>query len=297
MCVCLGDFFDRSDLNSREITALKEIKWNKQILHYFIVGNHEMGIADLSNSSSHLFYNIPNSEVVDRSFIDTFENEGIELMFLPYILEENRLSINNYFPSKSASNKRILFTHNDLLGIQMGRFISKEGFSIEDLESVCDICFNGHLHNSTGKPISDKVYLSGNLTGQNFSEDATIYSHGMFILDTDTMKVTYLINPFAFNFYKIDLDNVSLRDINVLANSVCSIKCKEEQIEEVNRWLTDNCVLNSRVVITHDIENITNNDYDISTLTVDHVQQFNEYVLEHMENTEILLEELREVSK
>ena len=37
--ICLGDFFDKSELNSEEITALSEIQWSP-IKHYMLVGGH-----------------------------------------------------------------------------------------------------------------------------------------------------------------------------------------------------------------------------------------------------------------
>ena len=66
--VCLGDFFDKSELNSEEITALQEIKW-ANIIHYFLVGNHEMGRNNLELSSSHLFALIPHIAVLDCPYM------------------------------------------------------------------------------------------------------------------------------------------------------------------------------------------------------------------------------------
>ena len=39
LIVYLGDFFDRAEINSEEISALKEIVWASKP-HYFLVGNH-----------------------------------------------------------------------------------------------------------------------------------------------------------------------------------------------------------------------------------------------------------------
>ena len=40
--VYLGDFFDRSDANAEELTALTEVKWS-DLPHVCLVGNHELG--------------------------------------------------------------------------------------------------------------------------------------------------------------------------------------------------------------------------------------------------------------
>ena len=62
MVVYLGDFFDNESLKSEEITALSEIKWNK-LPHKFLVGNHELGLNDLSFSSAHIF-DLHDKEVI-----------------------------------------------------------------------------------------------------------------------------------------------------------------------------------------------------------------------------------------
>lgn len=176
--VYLGDFFDSSELNSEEITALKEINWNLKP-HHFLVGNHEMGMNDLSYSSSHLFDYIDTaarSFVEDKPRIDrTYGNT--EIAFLPYILEDDRKPLEEYFDSPNT--KRIIFSHNDIAGMQLGKFTSTAGFTIENIQSNCSLFLNGHLHN--GGKVADGVINVGNLTGQNFSEDAFKYDHCVLI--------------------------------------------------------------------------------------------------------------------
>ena len=103
--VYLGDFFDSSDLNAEEITALKEISWNFRP-HYFLVGNHELGTNDLTYSSSHLFeyINAPGgATVIDKPYSVTVSN--ITMHFLPYILEEHRKSISEHLVLQPQNKK------------------------------------------------------------------------------------------------------------------------------------------------------------------------------------------------
>jgi len=292
LSVCLGDFFDNCDLNSEELTALSDINWNDTISHYFIVGNHEMGINDLSISSSHLFQSFPNIEVVDTCFTDSFP-EGFELTFIPYILEENRKPINEYISLPNPETKRILFMHNDIKGIQMGKFISKAGFEIDEIENYCDICFNGHIHNK-GK-IGNKIINAGNITGQNFSEDASIYNHCAYIIDTDTLTIEEFENPFAFNFYKIDFTS-GITDFEIKDNAVCTIRCFDKDVNQVKEWIHSKSIVESRIVLTQQNVGVSS-IMEVETFTIDHIKQFNEFVLSTMDNTDILLEELSEVSK
>lgn len=287
--VNLGDFFDKSELNAEEITALHEVNWYEGATHFNIIGNHEMGRNDLSTSSCDLFNLMPsNFFVIYQPCI--FSVKGCELAFLPYCLEENRNPID--FPI-STEPRRILFSHNDIKGIQMGQFISQIGYTIEELESCCDVCFNGHLHN--GARISNKIINVGNVTGQNFSEDAFKYGHNVLIIDTDTLQIEFVANPYAFNFYKIDYNNID-KNISLGSNAVVSIKCKNTQVDEVKEWLKKSNVVESRITVEADIVNV-DSIIDVESFSIDHIKQFNEYILSTMENTEILLQELQEVSR
>ena len=285
----LGDFFDKSELNAEEITALNEINWASNLTHFNIIGNHEMGRSDLTTSSCDLFNLIPNNIVISGPCIfSTNDSSNCELAFLPYCLEENRNPID--FPK--IDKKRVIFSHNDILGIQMGGFISKAGYSVESIEDNCDLCFNGHLHN--GLKISDKIINVGNLTGQNFSEDANKYKHGCYILDTSTFKYEFIENPYAFNFYKFDLTNKDNVQLDVKSNAVLTIKCYQDQVDLIKENIRNNInIIESRVIICN---RETTNEVTIQdNFSVDHIKQFKDYVLENLENTEVLIQELSEV--
>jgi len=284
--VNLGDFFDKSELNSEEITALNDVVWD-DVMRFNIVGNHEMGRSDLSRSSSHLFKMLPESVVVDEPMVYDFGN--VELAFLPYVLEEGRKDIKSYLP-RTVIKDRILFMHNDIQGIQMGRFKSTQGFSKEDIEDSCDICFNGHLHN--GVKLSSKLINVGNLTGQNFSEDAFIYTHGMYVYDTDKDKLLFFENPFALNFYKFDYRSELLSPLK--KNAVCVIQCNEDDIQDVKNYIADD-IIESRIIVKQEEVEVEHDSVEL--FSEDHVKRFHDYILNNMENTEILLQELQEVCK
>lgn len=197
--VCTGDFFDAAVLKAEELTALEDIKWNN-LPHMFLVGNHEMGRSDLRYSSAHVFRNIHNASVIDKPCL--IQLPELDIVLLPYILESDRKPFQEYIKSLNClNNKRIVISHNDIKGIQMGKFESVEGFKIDEIEENCDFFFNGHLHN--GSQVTKKIINVGNLTGQNFSEDAFKYDHVAIIFDTLTMQCDVYENPYAFNFYKI----------------------------------------------------------------------------------------------
>ena len=295
--VCLGDFFDHAHLTDQELTALKDIHWT-DIPHYFLVGNHESEENDLQYSSTMALLT-NNSFVLDKATLIPFyeKTNTIELAFLPYTLESNRHPIAEYF-STCPENLRLLFTHTDILGMQLGPVVSKTGFSIEELESVCHLCVNGHLHN--GLQISSKVINLGNLTGKDFSEDAFKYSHRVILIDTEKMTVDYVENPYAFNFYKIEINTEA--DLNIFeqlkTNAVLSVKCSDQLILKAREKLeSSNNIVEARLIVTKDATKDVVSEVGISSLLVDQCEKFAECCRARLDNSPILEMELAEVLK
>ena len=113
--VCCGDFFDSSVLNSEEISALQEIRW-APISHLFLTGNHETNVSSLEYSTTDLFKLCPNAAVMNEPQQYFIDNTSVEFCFLPYVLERDRKSIQEYFGPKTCN--RIIFSHNDIKNVQ-----------------------------------------------------------------------------------------------------------------------------------------------------------------------------------
>lgn len=296
--ISLGDFFDKPDLTSETITACNDIKWS-DIMHYSLVGNHEA-------STSSLIFNSVNGFLTDRHQIITEPNvlflDDCDIFFLPYITECDRKPLGQYFLDNnnqpiSTGKPKIILSHNDISGIQMGPVISRTGFSIEEIEANCDLFINGHLHN--GQVLSEKVVNLGNLTGKDFGEDAFRYSHRAAVLDTDTMTLTYIENPYAYNFYKIQIETE--RDLLLLDSlkpqAIVSLKCESTLVETAKRRLAElqDKIIESRIILVKKYEETTENaDLD---LTVDHLARFIECCKANIEGTTLLDEELGEICK
>ena len=291
----LGDFFDKPDLTSETITACNDIKWSN-IMHYSLVGNHDA-------STSSLLFNSINSLLDDRHTIITEPQvlllDDCNICFLPYITECDRKPLKEYFEKLDPAKPRIILSHNDISGIQLGPVVSKTGFSVEEIESTCDLFINGHLHN--GQSITDKIINLGNLTGKDFGEDASKYEHKIAILDTQTLEISYIENPYAFNFYKIQINSEA--DLALLQslknNAVVSIKCtsaligtKKQVIESLKGK-----VLESRIIIIKDYNNLEANEKSTLDLSVDHLARFIDCCRSTIENSNLLEEELAEVCK
>lgn len=285
--VYLGDFFDNESLKSEELTALNELKWNDK-KHIFLVGNHELGLNNLIFSSAHIF-NIADMEVIDKPQI--IEYDYLDLCFLPYILD-NTGNINDYIPKKTNLNTRIYFSHNDLAGVYVGNFVSKIGFNTKDIENDCSLFLNGHLHNAT--KVDNKIYNVGNLTGQNFSEDASVYNHGICILDTDTCNLKRVENPYAFNFFKIhSIEN--LLNYEFPLNSVITAKLNINSIDKAKEYVNSNDNIIAHRFIIDSSQNNDISTIDNISLSVNHLDRFQEFVFEKLGTGELVKEELSKI--
>jgi DNA repair exonuclease SbcCD nuclease subunit len=295
MIVCLGDFFDKPHLTDQEITALQDINWAEDIPHYFLVGNHESEENDLQYSSTKVLEG-DNRYIVDKPTL--YQILDFELAFLPYVVESNKQPLETYFPQNSLKLPRILFSHNDILGLQMGPVVSKIGFSVEEIEANCVCCLNGHLHN--GQAVSSKILNLGNLTGKDFGEDALRYSHKVLIFDTDTFSFQTFENPHAFNFYKFDiLTEADLKLLDtVKTNAVISIKCVDKCVEATREKIEANKnIIDTRIILIKTFEDSGDPSVDISDLAVDQCVKFAQCCREKLDNTPILEAELAEILK
>lgn len=293
MVIGLGDLFDSSQLSDVEITAAKELPF-AELPTYLIVGNHEASSQDLTFSSTKVL-EAPNRVVISEPH--SFTVDSAEICLLPYIVESDRKPLAEYFPSNDSGLKRVILSHNDIKGISYGPVISATGFDIQDIEANCDLYVNAHIHN--GQKITDKIYNIGNITGQNFSEDALKYSHNIIILDTKDLSLTQIENPYAYNFYKIQIDCES--DIYCLDqlknNAVLSVKCEQSLVDSVKQKIAtlDN-IVEHRIIITKKYEEVSTDSVELD-LTVDHLTRFVDCCKANIEYSKLLEEEISQICK
>lgn len=297
--VYLGDFFDKPILNAEEISALTNIDWCNTS-HNFLVGNHEMSGGIRSFFSCGLFnINSKNFNVVSFETGTRLDNRtSPPILYLPYVPESERKPLVEYFPE--GVKNPIVFSHNDIKGIQMGKFLSTSGFSVEEIEQNCELFINGHLHNSSEEGY--KIINVGNLTGQNFGEDGFRYFHRIMLLDTENRSLTSIFNPFALNFYKLDLNNVtSEKEIDEifskLVNAVITVKVPMVYHKYLLQKVAESTnIVESRIII--DMLNTSNekmyNDKKID-LSIDYLNQFQEYIIKSVGNDNDIIKELQEV--
>ena len=286
--IYLGDFFDRPDLNAEELTALQEVKW-ANLKHIFIVGNHESNVLNLSFSSTKLFESIDAMVINKPSHFDV--NDKITFNFIPYILPSELKPLSEYV---SGDKKNVVFAHEDIAGIQYGKITSVQGFDINDIENNCTLFIDGHLHN--GGMIGKNIILAGNLTGQNFNENAQLFSHNVYIIDIDddSIVINTYENKEALKFYKLRIESdLDIEQIKSLPkNSVVSISCNNIYKDLVLKVINNNDnILDSRMSIYY-IDNMNSEEERADFEVKDHFEQFILFAKSKLNPSPILNDEL-----
>ena len=130
----LGDFFDRTDLNAQEITALQEVYFCDKP-HIFLTGNHEANSSSLEYSTAQVFQSIDAEVITDVKRVEV--NDKVDLYFIPYLTNDIRLPLDKYLVDNGK--KKVVLSHNDLAGIQYGKFKSTGGFDINEVLNNCTL--------------------------------------------------------------------------------------------------------------------------------------------------------------
>ena len=296
----LGDMFDKPNLNAQELTALQEVKWSNKP-HYILVGNHDSNVNSLQYSSSEIFKSLNvfgNDKFHVISEPTMFCNNGTfsQFLLLPYITEDNRKNLKEYCKWNEYERK-IIISHSDIKGIQLGKFVSQDGFDIKDIEDNCELFLNGHLHNSSY--ITDKILNVGNLCGMNFSEDGFKYSHGCWILDTETLKLTFYENPYSLNFYKIEINKQtpSLSSYDIGSNACLMIKCERTYLEKLKKELDNRKDIVASKVIVYDENILDNIETSVKIEKVDYIKTFSDFIIDKLGNSDIINSEINEICK
>lgn len=287
-------FFDKATLNDEELTALTEIKWNKDIDNYFLCGNHESSVADLRFSSLTCLA-AKNRFIISDATKITVDN--INMYFIPYVVDSDRKPLAEYLPDYDETQYNVIFSHNDIAGINYGMYESKNGFSIDEISNYKCYYLNGHLHNSEW--ITNTILNLGSFSGHNFTNDSERYKYGAWILDTDTNKLEFFENPYSFNFYKIDItSSTDLARLDKISdNSLVSIKCPEALAEAVNNKLSTINTLYTKVSVVKDTTTTSTETGPVPEFTTDYIGKFCTAVQDLLGNTPQVRAELAEICK
>lgn len=296
----LGDLFDRPDLNAEEITALREMKLDN---HKFLVGNHEALSNDLFFNST----NVVKSTIYSKPEIVRYGNT--QIVMLPYVTEGDRTSITSVLDNLNIKNedKIVIFSHNDIKNMYYGNFLTTIGYDVSDIEANCDLFINGHIHN--GSWVGKKILNLGSITGINFNNDASSWKPKAVILDTETLELKVIDNPYGVLFYKKEFLNSSSaiefiqRIAEIKPNPVVvSIKCLEKDRDIIQEELDKYDFIYKRILIDYSKEAGSKELEDTCNIVidVDYFEKFRQFVKDKYGaedvNCKLMIEEINKVA-
>lgn len=114
------------------------------------------------------------------------------------------------------------------------------------------------------------------------------------LLDTDRCQWAFIENPYAFNFYKVEIKQ--LQDLpEFKSNAILTIKCPESKVSELKEKLTSIENVREFRVISVAEEVKEEAEVHIELNSVDHLKQFQEYILNQLGTSEAVIKELQEV--
>ena len=133
----------------------------------------------------------------------------------------------------------------------------------------------------------------------NFSEDGFKYSHGCWILDTETLKLTFYENPYSLNFYKIEINEKypSLTNYTFKNNAVLMIKCERKYQESLKKELEENKNIVASKIIIYDNELVNEGKQEVKLEKLDYLKTFNDFILDSLGNNDIIKDELSRICK
>lgn len=275
----LGDFFDKSILKAEEVQAFEEeIKPHLRPDSTYLLGNHEYnGDFDLLN---------PLGTMLIRSPLETTLDAKLKVLFLPFNSTEEDIK----------GDYDIIFGHIGLKDIPFGA----KGFDFEVINKHCKMFLNGHLHNRFY--LGENKWNIGSLTAQNFSDDCIDYRKGAVILDTDTLTLEFVENPYAFNFFKFtwaDYLNKYQKDADLATaisspTSCISLSCKEGEKAKILESKVFEKVYYLR--ISEETARAAKKEEDEQAVSsIDHIGKFRKSFIDKVGESPMVLEELGEI--
>lgn len=192
-----GDLFDAVNVRSEEVSAMAEaMSYSRGINEFHILGNHEIYDNNRQFYTSALLSNYENIEIIDQPM----RKDDLNISFLPY------MSADAIPDALQGLDNRILFSHVDVRGYQINESHRLESGADPDiLSSKFDIVINGHLHSPA--VMKGNIYSVGATTSLSFSDNSD-YAPSIHILDTDTLSITSIPNPYAIRFVKQAVSNI-----------------------------------------------------------------------------------------
>lgn len=277
-CICnLGDLLDKTEVSSRELSALAEaLSCNKySIPEYHLIGNHDKD-SELLNSVSIIGVSPLINVITKPTIIHD------QLYCVPYTNDTSSIDFQSVVDVMDNNNNKYLLSHLTYQGMMIG-YKELSGLSQSLVCGLFTKVFNGHIH--TSSRISDnKVINVGSVFGYGFNDDYSVSIPNIIILDTLDNSTIRIPNPKSCLFYKKSFKYTT--DLITLFNELLKLSNPKCISLEVPFSLRDNVesIINDyseklnlvqyrvRSIVTSEttLTDITNNNDSTEEITVNH---------------------------
>ncbi len=182
----------------------------------FLIGNHDFLENNLNrlDSISPVVEYLKNDNIVYYTEKGQYTDDNVD--WIVYSLKTH-----NEPPKISKSNNtKIGLFHGPVSGLTTDKgFQFKDGYD-SDKFIGCDLVLCGDIHKRQTFEIPDgkKAYMVGSLICQNYGESATKHGYGVYDLESDKYTYKDLFNPSPYLKFKINSDDVVIKNNEILIN-------------------------------------------------------------------------------
>lgn len=203
--ICLGDTFDkRKAINFHSLDAAREMWFDplrdEGVHMWMILGNHDIYYKNTVkiNAPESLLEGYDNITIISSPTELRFDDRDI--LLLPWICDDNRGVTERKIEQTSAT---VCLGHLELTGFEALPGVRMEHGDDPAVYDKFDLTCSGHFHMKSRKGsinyLGNPYQLYWNDYGQR---------RGFHVLNTDTLKLTFVKNPFDI-FSKIYYDDVT----------------------------------------------------------------------------------------
>lgn len=201
--IALGDTFDkRRSVNFMSLNEAKDMWFNPLdemgVRLHMLVGNHDIYYKNTLRINAPRELLGEYSNIVIHDVPNTVTFDGLDILFLPWICDDNR---DRAFGEIQNTSARVCMGHLELNGFEAHPGHMMTNGMDKTLFSKFDKVFSGHYHMKSSE--GNVVYL-GNPYQLYWNDYGC--KRGFHVFDTETLSTTFYRNPFTM-FHKLEYNN------------------------------------------------------------------------------------------
>lgn len=224
--VHLGDIVDRRkyiNINTARRLRLDFLKplSDREIDFHLIIGNHDTYFKNTNevNSGKELIVGKYPTFKIYSNQAATVDFEGVPIIFIPWITQENR---EDMFNSVQKTEAQIAMGHLEIKGFEMFKGSVVSHGDERSVFDKFDIVMSGHFHHRSSDGHIFYLGSHAEFTWSDYDDP-----RGFHIFDTETRELTFIENPhkmFKKIWYDDSSDDFINSDIDYSSLAGCMVK-------------------------------------------------------------------------